>query len=356
MRFINSYFYKYKKTDSPEMKKSFLFILLLLFILFSCKQDPLDVDISSIKTEPLQILRLDEDLFTLTPADFEEKSRQIRNKYGTFYEHYLMNPLGINGTRDSAYKAAVLNFVMNRDIKEAKAYTQKLYPQAKVEEMGHSLDACVKRFKYHFPKKKQPTKFVICITGWNFRVAYIDSALVAGLDMYLGDTAKFYKMLAYPQYQTRKLDQDHLIPDLVRGWLLTEFDNATPENTLLGHTIFYGKLFYAIEALLPNTEDSLLIGYTAKQMETCKRYEKNYWSYFAEKNRLYDNNMNTVRELTSDGPFTAAISKECPPYIAMWIGWQIVRSYMKNNESVTLEKLMMDNNAQGILSKSKYRP
>ena len=76
----------------------------------------------------------------------------------------------------------------------------------------------------------------------------------------------------------------------------------------------------------------------------------------AANNRLYDNNMKTVIELTNDGPYTAAISKECPPRIAMWVGWQIVRSYMKNNESVTLEQLMAEKDAQKILSKSKYRP
>jgi uncharacterized protein YjaZ len=76
----------------------------------------------------------------------------------------------------------------------------------------------------------------------------------------------------------------------------------------------------------------------------------------AEKNRLYENNMRTVQELTGEGPFTSAISKDCPPGIAKWIGWQIVKSYMKNNENVSLEELMNEKDAQKILNKSKYRP
>jgi hypothetical protein len=152
------------------------------------------------------------------------------------------------------------------------------------------------------------------------------------------------------------MNKAHLLPDIARGWMLTEFDNNMPENTLLHHTVFYGKLYYAVKALLPNTPDSLIIGYTGKQLKTCKEFEKNYWGYFAEKNRLYENNLNTIRELTSEGPFTGAISKECPPRIAMWIGWQIVQSYMEHNEKVTLQELMEDTNAQKILSKSKYRP
>lgn len=338
------------------MKKRVLFILLPVFILFSCKHDPLNVDISSVKTEPLKVLRLEEDLFELSPANFDVKSNAIKAKYGAFYEHFLINPLRLHGSGDTAYKTMVLDFVWNRDVREAYNDVKKLYPASDFKKISEEVEQCVKRFKFHFPERKLPTRLITCTTGWNYAFAYLDSALVVSLDMYLGDTSRFYKMLAYPQYQTRKMDKAHLVPDIARGWILTEFDTVQPENTLLGHTIFYGKLYYAINALLPDAPDSLIIGYTSKQMQTCNKYEKNYWSYFAEKNRLYENNMNTIRELTGEGPFTAAISKECPPRIAMWIGWQIVRSYMKNNENVTLEELMKETNAQKILSKSKYRP
>jgi hypothetical protein len=147
-----------------------------------------------------------------------------------------------------------------------------------------------------------------------------------------------------------------MLTDIVRGWLITEFDNSEPVNNLLYHMIFYGKILYTCDALLPQTHDSLKIGYTTQQMKYCKDYEKNLWGFFAEKNRLYDNNLKTINEFTSEGPFTGAISKECPPQIAIWLGWQIVRSYMKNNEKVTVEDLMKEKDAQKILSKSKYRP
>ncbi|WP_317896659.1 gliding motility lipoprotein GldB [Aurantibacillus circumpalustris] len=338
------------------MRKRILFIALSTFILFACNDNKLEVDISSVDLEPLQTLRLEEDLFKLNLSNFDENSKTIKTKYGMFYEHFLINPLGLNGTKDTAYKAMVLDFVSDKNVREAYDYTKKMYSTSEFENISEEVNNCVKRFKYHFPKRKLPTRFITCTTGWNYAFAYLDSALVVSLDMYLGDTAKFYQMLRYPMYQTRKMNKAHLLSDIARGWILTEFDNDLPQNTLLNHTIFYGKLYYAVNALLPNTNDSLIIGYSSKQMKACKEYEKNYWSYFAEKNRLYENNLNTIRELTSEGPFTGAISKECPPRIAMWIGWQIVKSYMKNNNKVTLQELMEDANAQKILSKSKYRP
>ena len=63
-----------------------------------------------------------------------------------------------------------------------------------------------------------------------------------------------------------------------------------------------------------------------------------------------------VSEFTSDGPFTRAISKDCPPRIAMWLGKQIVKSYMDHNDNVSLEDLMNEKDVQKILQKSKYKP
>ncbi|MBL7931871.1 MAG: hypothetical protein JNL60_08215 [Bacteroidia bacterium] len=340
------------------MKKILFCGAALCLLLAACKNNSLNVDISSVEIVPLQTNRLEQDLFSITASNFDQKTTDLKEKYGPFYEHYLMNPLRLNGTADTAYKPLLLDFINNREIKDAYSAAQKLYPASEIEKLEPELNNMVKRFKYHFPGRELPSKFITCTTGWNYAVAYIDGALVTSLDMYLGDTSVFYKMLNYPQYQTRHMNKHYILPDLARGWLLTSFDNNQAQNNLLSHTIFYGKLYYAVNALLPDINDSLLIGYTTKQMQTCNTYEKNYWSYFAEKNRLYENNLNTIRELImpNDGPFTAAISKECPPRIGMWLGLQIVRSYMKNNENVTLDELMKETDAQKILSKSKYRP
>ncbi len=340
------------------MKKISFYVLPLYALLFACNHDKLKVDVSSVETTPLKVCRLETDLFEIKPSNFDEKTKRLKSEYGMFYEHYLMNPLRVNGTNDTAYKPMLLAFLSDVNIHDAYLSVQKLYPPEKIAEMEPQLEAMLKRFKYHFPKRKLPAKFITCVTGWNYAVAYTDSALVVGLDMYLGDTSVFYKMLNYPQYQTRHMTSPYILPDVAHGWLLTEFDNNPAQNNLLSHMIFYGKLYYAMNALLPEINDTLLIGYSSKQLQTCKTYEKNYWSYFAEKNRLYENNLNTIRELIMplDGPFTAAISKECPPRIGMWLGLQIVRSYMEHNEKVSLEELMNETDAQKILSKSKYRP
>lgn len=338
------------------MYKRILLLPFFILLLASCKNNALDVDISAVDAKPLTLLRLENDLFAVNAANIDKKSEELLVKYGPFYEHYVSSFMNAGGTKDSLYKTTLLGFTSDRDMRETYDYVKKLYPNASIEEINNELTNCVKRFKYHFPKRNLPTRLITCTNGYNYAVAYTDSALVLGLDMYLNDTAKFYQMLNTPKYQLRMMNENYILPNLAKGWMLTEFDNEKPVNTLLYHTIFYGKIFYAVNALLPNTNDSLLIGYTTAQMKYVNENEKNLWGYFAEKNRLYENNLKTIQELTTDGPFTGSISKECPPRIAMWVGLQIIRSYMKNNKDVTLEKLMTDSDSQKILSKSKYRP
>lgn len=337
------------------MLQRFVNCLMFLLLFTACKRDKLDVDISEVNIPPVTLYRLDKELFSVNEKNFDAKTNLLRSQLGSYYEHYLASFLNREGSRDSLYRPKLFAFISDKDIRTCRKMVETVYTDEKLMAINEELNNSVKRFKYHFPHRKLPSKFVTCLNGWNFAAAYTDSCLVTGLDMYLGDTCVFYQMLQYPQYRTRYMNEQNLLPDLLRAWMITEFDNNSPTNNLLSHTVFYGKIYYAVNALMPGIHDSLLMAYTGPQINYCKEYERKLWGYFAEKNRLYENNMRQVQELTAEGPFTGAISKECPPRIAMWIGLQIVRSYMKNNEA-SLEDLMTEQDAQKILNKSKYRP
>jgi hypothetical protein len=333
----------------------YFFLFLILFMFLGCKHNPLDVDVSNVSTTPLTINRLEQDLFKLDSTTINAKTSLYQKKYGNFYNRFVNAIINKGGINDTNYNKNILRFVADKDMNAAYQLTQKTFSDQKITEIGNELNEMVKRFHYFFPKRKLPAYFTPMMSGFNYKVVYIDSTLAIGLDMYLNDPL-FNKMLAWPNYQTRFMNSSYIPSDLAEGWLLTEFDNSEATTNLLSHTIFYGKILYAIDALLPQTQDSIKIKYTTAQLNYCEQYEKKLWGYFAEKNRLYETNMRTIQELLTDGPFTGAISKECPPRIAMWVGWQIVRSYMNQNENITVEELMNDKDAQKILNKSKYRP
>jgi hypothetical protein len=332
--------------------KLFITVIAVLF-LTACTHNKLDVDVSNVNVPEVKFMRFEKDLFAITPQNLPVKKKELESKYGAFYYMFANSIRGRGNPNDTN---AILDFTSNKDMRDAFNETQKSVNDADIADLEKGLTESLKRIKYHFPNHKLPKHFTTCMSGFDFNFAYPDSVMAVSLDMYLGRTNPFYKMLQWPNYQVRLLNKEYMLPDMVRGWVISEFDNTDSINNLLNNMILFGKVYYACDAILPDVADTIKIGYTKKQMAYCKDYEKNLWGYMAAENRLYDNNLKTVIELTNDGPYTASISKECPPRIAMWIGWQIVKSYMKNNESVTLEQLMSEKDAQKILSKSKYRP
>ena len=331
-------------------------VVLIVNFLTSCGHSQLDINTSKVDLAPIMFKRLDKDVFLLTQDNSSQKMKEYQNKYSTFYTRYVSSIVNNGGKIDSLYSQTLLRFISNSDIKTAYNDLVKIYSDNDVELIGDDMTEVVKRFKVFFPKRKTPKQFVTFMSGFQYNVVYVDSTLGIGLDMYLGNNNSFYSMMQLPKFRTRTMNKEHVLSDAVRGWVITEFDNTDPVNNLLNHMIFYGKIFYVCDALMPQVQDSIKMGYTTAQMQYLDKYEKNVWGFFAKDNKLYDNDLKLVSEFTSDGPFTRAISKECPPRVAMWLGRQIVKSYMEHNENVTLEDLMNEKDAQKILSKSKYKP
>lgn len=340
------------------MRILFKVIAVFLFVNFltSCGHDRFDINTSKVDLKPVVFKRLDKEVFTLTAENINTKMIEQQKKYSTFYTRYISSIVNNGGKTDSLYSQTLLRFINNEDIKQANNDVLKAYSDNDIELIGDDMTEAVKRFKVFFPNRKTPKQFVTFISGFQYNVVYVDSTLGVGLDMYLGSNNMFYNMMQLPKFRTRTMNKEHVLSDAVRGWVITEFDNADPVNNLLNHMIFYGKIFYVCDALLPNVNDSIKMGYTTAQMQYLDKYEKNVWGFFAKDNKLYDNDMKLVSEFTSDGPFTRAISKECPPRVAMWLGRQIVKSYMDNNSGASLDDLMNEKDAQKILAKSKYKP
>jgi hypothetical protein len=341
------------------MKKFFsagLLISAITLILASCGSGRLkDVDLGGVKVEPVKIKRLDKDMFATAPDSFRAAHSRMTAKYGTFYTTFILNIINHGEERDSVYKALKL-FVTDKDIRKVQKTVNDVYTDTEINKLEDDLTKSFSYFKYHFPSAEMPKQYASYISGFNFPITTTDTTLGMSLDMYLGANNEYYLMLQWPKYKVRYLSKDYLVRDAMYWWIMHCFDKNEPVNNLLNHMIFHGKIYYALDAVMPYAEDSVKIEYTTKQMEYYHQFKKNLWAHFAEKDRLYKNDLKELAPYVAEGPFTTAISKECPPRIAAYVGWQIVRAYMEKNPEVTLQQLMDEKDAQKILTKSKFKP
>jgi len=331
----------------------FLTLYTVVLFVYSCGNKPLEIDTSAIEISEVKINRLEQDLFTIDTANIEKATDALEKKYNAFYGHFIARMINNGGIADSSYEFRIKQFITDKDMKTAYESCQKTYPT--VDEMEAAFTDVFKHYKYYFPKKSTP-KVVTMMSGFNQWNVVMDSTIAIGLEMYLGKSNQFYKMLALPQYKTNYMNKENAVPDAVRNWLMTEFSYNMDKSDFLSDITYIGKIMHLSDAVMPNVADTIKTQYTQLQMEYCIQNEFNIWSYFTAQKMLYTSDQTEIMKYTSDGPFTSAFSKNAPPRIAYWVGWQIVRQYMKNNPDITLEQLMNETDAQKILSKAKYKP
>jgi hypothetical protein len=185
------------------------------------------------------------------------------------------------------------------------------------------------------------------------KVIYADSLVIISLELYLGKEHKFYQ---FPSYLKQNFVQKQIMPDVVSSFSVQKIASVT-DNNLLSQMIYFGKQLYLKDLLLPEYNDADKMGYTPEQIKWCEENESYMWRYFLEKEMLYSDDSKLGNRFVNPAPFSKfylEIDNESPGRVGAWIGWQIVRSYMKNNE-VGIDKLLKMN-AKEIFEKSKYKP
>ena len=136
-----------------------------------------------------------------------------------------------------------------------------------------------------------------------------------------------------------------------------EFANYDKEDkTLINKMIYWGKIYYFTEHMLPKAADSLIIEYTTDEINRVELNKKETYGYFAKNDLLFNEERASETKFIAPRPITNEVGDKAPGRIGRYLGWDIVRSYMENNSQVTIPELMSDTNHREIFRKAKYKP
>jgi len=337
------------------MKVVFRFILLgtILSVLLACNRNRLKVDISGINNN-IEIVRFDKELFNIPQKDTLSSLVSLHEEYPDFFDLFTYKVIRIGGINDEQFPGLMNRFLTDTMIQSARQLVNTEFSD--FDPTARQLNKAFKYYQYHFPEKELPAIYT-CISGFNQSVFTAENIIGISLDKYLGRDCKYYRMLSNtPQYKIVNMHKEKIPSDVAYAWGLTEFPMSNNATNLLDHIIYQGKLMYFVDALLPETEDSLKIGYTGEQLEWCKNNEAQMWLYLVDKKLLYSNKRMDIIRYINDAPYTNGFPLESPGRTGIWIGWQIVREYMKKHPEVTLPQLMQNSDYQGILNASGYFP
>ncbi len=332
--------------------RTLICLITFAFALYSCDDNPHAIDVSGIEAE-VDIQRFDQQLFEWTALSFRQEAPQVKSQFPGFYKHYFEDVINIGNAEDSALFNSIRLFINDPSIQQLHQSVQVKYPT--LNQVEEQIESGWKHYKYYFPNTEVPNHLAFVGTlGTNVMVT--DNEVGIGLDAYLGPKEEIYDLAQIPIFQRNKMIPERIPSDVIYAWMQTEFVLQNEQPTLLEVIVHEGRLLYALEACFPELADSLKIGYTAAQMQWANSFEKDVWTFFIDNEVLFKKDYQTVTKYVSEGPFTTDFAKESPARMGVFIGWQIVRSYMENHPDQDLKDLMALNDAQIILSESKYKP
>ncbi|MDR1056308.1 MAG: hypothetical protein LBL90_10940 [Prevotellaceae bacterium] len=335
--------------------KKYLVLVLFTILLFTCKNNKYEVDISKIDLN-LNLIRFDKDLFSISTdtAEIKKILPKFRQKYGSFFELYNQNIVNIGNSFSEMYPVYLHIFLTNKTVKTAWQKANAIFNND--TELRKGLTDAFKHFKYYFPNRLVPEIYTY-ISGFGDSMVLADSLVGISMEKYIGANDEVYDMLAIPRYMSRKMYKEKIPSDCVTAWAIGEFpltDNGG--NNLISRMIYEGKLLYFAKKMIPSQEDTITFGFTKEQLKWCKDNEKNMWAFLIEQKLLFSTDHVMLVKMTGDAPFSQLFPPESPGRACNWIGYHIVDKFMQRNSDISLAQLMEDNNHQRIFEKSKYKP
>ena len=327
--------------------------IVMMLGLFACKQNPHEVNVDDIDVK-INIQRLDQDLLALdTTGNPSKKLEDLRMKYGEFFELYNSRIIKIGTSQKPVYMNQLKNFLHNYGIRQAYDAVRSRYPG--MDDTEKKLEEAFKHYKYYFPGKTVPDIYTY-VSGFNQSIAVTENAIGIGLDKYLGRDADLYDRLAVSRYLLNQMEKEQIVPDCMKAWAVTEYPYQDSVDNLINNIVYQGKILYFKRCMMPQAPDSVLMGYTPRQMEWVKHNEKQMWRFLVDQKLLFSTDFMTINKFINPAPFTKHFSRQSPGRAVLWLGWQIVSRYMDKNSDVSLKELMLEDDYQKILNQAAYRP
>lgn len=312
-----------------------LITAIVLFLLGSCKiESKKELDVSAVD-------------ITVTVNRFEQKFYEANETTLPMLKNEF--PYLFPEQNDSIW----LNKIKDKEERELYEKAQVVF--ADFESEKAQIKDLFKHVKHYHPNFEAP-KIITLITDLDYqsKVVYADSLLFVSLDMYLGKDSEVYQ--DFPVYLSQNFEKSQLVVDIASA-ISDRYFKADRGRQFLDMVIGAGKKMYVIDSYLPSVSDAKKIGYSDAEYEWATANESQIWKYFIENKVLYSTDSKLFDRFMAEAPFSKFyidIDKESPGRIGVWLGWQIVRAYMNNNE-VTLRQLLQTD-ADEIFNKSKYKP
>ena len=316
--------------------RKLLSTIVIIYLTLSCQNESkLENEIAKIDIK-VNVERFDRLFAQITPTGLPK----LKDDYPFMFSKNYNDSLWIARISDT------LQQQLNAEVD--KAFSDSSLIEGEIESLFQHL-------KYYYKTFRTPR--IITVTSdvdYRNKTIVTDSIVLIALDTYLGADHDFYGGLS--KYLRQNFESSQIVSDLATQYA-EQHIFQTRRKTLLDEMIYFGKTLYFKDIMIPFKEDEEKIGYTKEQLEWAIANESNIWRFFVEKESLFDSSPKLVERFINPAPFSKfnlELDSESPGRLGQYMGWQIVRAYMKNNDA-TLQQLL-EADAEDIFNNSRFKP
>lgn len=300
-------------------------------------------------------VRFDREIKSMDTNHLQSEIARVRSKYPAFGKVFFDHLVGYGDLDEKRYLENFHHFLTYKDYANLYDTIQKHFPNT--DKTNRALKTLFKNISFFYPEENFSNVYYF-YSGLNFWSAVmVDSGVAIGLDMYLGKDFPYYASVRLSDYELPYRSPEYIPRDVARSFYQSKFETDPSGKTLLHLMIEKGKEMYFIENVLRDKSDAHLMNYTDEQEKWCKDNERLIYNFFIQRNLLYSGQWQEILPFINEGPTTNGMPRESPGNIGTWLGWQIVRSYMKNHSKTTLNQLLHLKYAdQDFLRAGNYKP
>ncbi|MDA7501744.1 hypothetical protein N8482_00555 [Chitinophagales bacterium] len=311
-------------------------------------------DLSDVELE-IPVLRFDQDVFKMDTANMQQQADLLAEKYPEFGPFYMLDLLEIGPIELQADPVAKLKyFVSDPDVRAL--YDSCLLVHSSTAAFQEEMEMAFKYYNY-YTDEDAAMKVIWHSSAFGPATFTLGEDIIGvNLELFLGADFSLYETAGFPNYVSARFVPEAMGVYASKAWLQDRYEQSKENIRFIDEAIYRGKQLYLLEKMHPHRAKELLIGYTAEQQQWMIDNEDMVWGFFVKNKLLYESERSKFFNYVSDGPSSTGMPPNSPGNVGAWIGWQIVKQFMKRNPDVAVSDMMEINDGQTILSRSKYKP
>lgn len=322
-----------------------LYLMIFCIVAFNCSGNKSTEEYSS----EYRIIRFDKDLYQFLKG---EGDKNLLYQHPLFLKEYGEKVIYIGSPDSTGFINRLDKFFSEPTL--MKIYEDQQIQFDNIEAINRELAEAMDSFLKNFLQVKKP-QIYMHVSGLNQNVIVTDEILSLSVDKYLGVGYPLYKNFFY-DYQRQTMSADRIVPDYLLGFMMANFPFQGNDELLLDRILYEGKLRYILSVILPDRNEWEYVGYNKEQYEWCTIHESRIWKSILENQHLFQPDYKTTQQYLVNAPYTSSLPTESPGRVGVWLGYQIISTYMKKNPNVSLLELVQKVDYQELLKQSKYKP